>query len=91
MVLFISGVEIAFVLFIVVLLFGADKIPDIARNLSKGMNYLKDATNSIKYEITQNIEKKELNLDATSDIKDAVEDVKETLDDLTNSIKRKSL
>ena len=36
MFLFISGPEIGFVIFIVVLLFGADKIPDFARGLGKG-------------------------------------------------------
>ena len=35
MFLFISGPEIGFIIFIVVLLFGADKIPDFARNLGK--------------------------------------------------------
>ena len=40
--LFISGAEIAFILFIVVMVFGADKIPEIARGLAKGMRTLKD-------------------------------------------------
>ena len=42
--LFISGAEIAFILFIVVMVFGTDKIPEIARGLAKGMRTLKDAT-----------------------------------------------
>ena len=37
MLLFISGAEIVFVFFIVLLVFGADKIPSIARTLAKGM------------------------------------------------------
>ena len=41
MILFISGPEIGFIIFIVVLLFGADKIPDFARNLGKGINNIK--------------------------------------------------
>ena len=41
--LFISGAEIAFILFIVIMVFGADKIPDIARGLGKGMKTLKNA------------------------------------------------
>ena len=41
MFLFISGPEIGFIIFIVVLLFGADKIPDFARNLGKGINNIK--------------------------------------------------
>ena len=50
--LFISGAEIAFIMFILVMVFGADKIPEIARGLGKGMRTLKDATNDIKNEIT---------------------------------------
>ena len=49
--LFISGAEIAIILFIAVIFFGADKIPDIARNLGKGLNEIKHATNDIKREI----------------------------------------
>ena len=48
MFLFISWPEIGFIIFIVVLLFGADKIPDFARNLGKGINNIKHATNEIK-------------------------------------------
>lgn len=35
--LFISGAEIGFIIFILIMVFGADKIPDIARGLGKGM------------------------------------------------------
>ena len=51
--LFIGGTEIIFILFIVVMVFGADKIPEIARGLGKGMRTLKDATNDIKHEVTK--------------------------------------
>ena len=51
--LFISGGEIAFIVFILVMVFGADKIPEIARGLGKGMRQVKDATNDIKREITK--------------------------------------
>ena len=42
--LFISGGEIFFIMFIVVMVFGSDKIPGIAKGLGKGMRQL-DATN----------------------------------------------
>ncbi|MDB9780183.1 twin-arginine translocase TatA/TatE family subunit, partial [Flavobacteriaceae bacterium] len=48
---FISGAEIVFVFFIVLLIFGADKIPSIARGLAKGMTQVRNATNEIKSEI----------------------------------------
>jgi len=57
MFLFISGPEIFVVMLIVVMLFGADKIPEMAKGLGKGMRQLKDATNDIKREITESAEK----------------------------------
>lgn len=91
--LFISGGEIFVVLVIVLMLFGSDKIPGIARELGKGMRQLKDATNDIKREITESAEKQGLNKDFSSDIKkelDSVSDsVKEGVDELKGSVKRK--
>ena len=55
--LFISGVEIAFILVVVLLVFGADKIPEIARGLGKGLRQVKDATNDIKSEISKSADK----------------------------------
>lgn len=40
-----------FILFIVLMLFGSDKIPEIARAMGKAMAQLKNATNDIKSEI----------------------------------------
>ena len=54
MILFISGGELVFVFFIVLLVFGADKIPSIARGLAKGMTQVRQATNEIKSEIQKN-------------------------------------
>ena len=48
MFLFISGAEIVFVFFIVLLVFGADKIPSIARTLAKGMTQVRQATMILK-------------------------------------------
>ncbi len=56
-ILFISGGEIFFIMFIVVMVFGADKIPGIAELLGKGMRQLKDATEDIKQEIQKSAEK----------------------------------
>ena len=43
----IGGGELVFIIFIALMLFGADKIPEIARSLGKGMAQLKNATNEI--------------------------------------------
>ena len=75
MVLFISGGEIFFILFVVVMVFGADKIPGIARTLGQGMRQLKDATEDIKREIHKSAEKQGIDTSFTNDIqKDLKED-----------------
>jgi len=91
--LFISGTEIAFILVIVVMVFGADKIPEIARGLGKGMRIVKDATNDIKSEITKSAEKHGIDTDIpssiTSDIKKEITQVKKDIEDVTGPVKRK--
>ena len=86
--LFISGAEIAFIIFILVMVFGADKIPEIARGLGKGINSIKNATNDIKTEITKSVEKQGLDLDLTKDIKKESDKVKKGIEEITGAIKR---
>lgn len=87
--LFISGAEIAFIVFILVMVFGADKIPEIARGLAKGMRQVKDATNDIKREITESGQSLDIeNHSITKDFKEQIDTVKKDIDDLTGPIKR---
>ncbi len=93
--LFISGTEIIFILFIVVMIFGADKLPEIARGLAKGMTQLKNATNEIKSEITKSADVHGLDTNLVGDVKKEIESVKKSLnpletiaDDITGPIKR---
>ena len=86
--LFISGAEIAFIMFIVIMVFGADKVPEIARGLGKGMRQLKDATNDIKSEITKTAERNDIDLDVTKDIRREIDKAKEDINDITGPIKR---
>lgn len=89
--LFISGVEIIVILLVVVMLFGADKIPEIARGLGKGMRQLKDATNEVKREINRSAYKKEIDEsigNITKDMKKEVDKLKENVEDFTGPIKR---
>ncbi len=44
--------EIILILVVVLLLFGAKRIPEIARGLGKGIREFKDATHDIKQELT---------------------------------------
>lgn len=52
----IGGGELIFIIFIMLMLFGSDKIPEIARTMGKAMAQLKNATNDIKYEIQKGAE-----------------------------------
>ncbi|MCG2430920.1 twin-arginine translocase TatA/TatE family subunit [Aequorivita xiaoshiensis] len=87
--LFISGAEIGFILFIILLVFGADKVPEIARGLGKAMRQVKDATNDIKSEITKSAEKQGVDIDITKDVRKEIDKVKDEVDEITGPIKRK--
>ena len=88
MFLFISGTELVFIFFIVLLVFGADKIPSIAKSLAKGVTQVRNATNEIKSEIQKSVDSKELGGGVGTDIKEEVDKVKDDFDELTDSIKR---
>jgi sec-independent protein translocase protein TatA len=52
----IGGGELIFIMFIVLMLFGSDKVPEIARTMGKAMAQIKNATNDIKSEIQKGAE-----------------------------------
>ncbi|MFL2599936.1 MAG: twin-arginine translocase TatA/TatE family subunit [Flavobacteriaceae bacterium] len=87
--LFISGAEIIFVFFIVLLLFGADKIPSIAKGLAKGINQVKQATNDIKSEIQNTTDIENPTEKIVDEFKDEIDQVKDGFDEMTDSVKRK--
>ncbi|MDT0689442.1 twin-arginine translocase TatA/TatE family subunit [Salegentibacter sp. F188] len=87
--LFISGAEIAFIMFILVMVFGADKIPEIARGLGKGMKTLRNASNDIKSEIQRSAEKQGIDKNMSNDIKGEIDKVREDIDEITGSVRRK--
>ena len=87
--LFIGTTEVMFILFIVVMLFGADKIPDIAKGMGKGMRMLRDASNDIKTEITKSAENNGIDTSVTKDVQDELNKVKDDLEDFTGSVRRK--
>ncbi|MGF1532315.1 MAG: twin-arginine translocase TatA/TatE family subunit [Bernardetiaceae bacterium] len=54
--LFIGGLggwEIAVIVFVILLLFGAKRIPELARGLGRGIREFKEATNEIRTEIEE--------------------------------------
>lgn len=79
----IGGGELIFIIFIALMLFGSDKIPDIARTMGKAMSQLKNATNEIKSEIQKGVEANGIDTsmkELTSSFTDEVEKVKLNLD-----------
>ncbi len=86
--LFIGGPELFIVILIVVMLFGADKIPEIARGLGKGMRQVKDATNSIKQEIKSTAKEADSETAFVKDINKEITQVKDDIDSFTGPIKR---
>ena len=67
------------ILFVVVMVFGADKIPEIARGLGKGMRQLRDATDDIKREIQKSADKQGIDTTFISDIKKDMDEVKNNI------------
>jgi len=88
MFLFISGAEIFVILLIVVMLFGADKLPEIARGLGKGMRQVKDATNDIKREIKNSAEKNDIDIDIAKNVRKEINKVKDNFDDFTKPVSK---
>lgn len=79
----IGGGELILIIFIALMLFGSDKIPEIARTMGKAMAQLKNATNEIKSEIQKGVEAQGLDTslkELTSSFTDEVEKVKSNLD-----------
>lgn len=72
------------------MVFGADKLPGIAKGLGKGMRQLRDATDDIKREIQKSAEKQGIDTDFTKDIRKEIDEVKKNVDDVTGTIKRGS-
>ncbi len=64
----IGGGELIFIMFIVLMLFGSDKIPEVARTMGKMMAQLKNATNDLKSEIQKGADANGLDAKSLTDI-----------------------
>ncbi|MCS7020056.1 MAG: twin-arginine translocase TatA/TatE family subunit [Cytophagales bacterium] len=51
----LGGPELLLILFVILLFFGAKKLPELARGLGRGIREFKDATREIKDEIEQGV------------------------------------
>ena len=86
--LFISTTEIVFILFIIVIIFGADKIPDIAKGMGKGMRSLKNATDDIKGEIKRSADSQGIDTDFTKDISQEINKAKDEINEIEGVVRR---
>jgi sec-independent protein translocase protein TatA len=64
----IGGGELIFIMFVVLMLFGSDKVPEMARTMGKAMAQLKNATNDIKNEIQKGAEANGFDQNMLSDL-----------------------
>jgi TatA/E family protein of Tat protein translocase len=73
----IGGPEVMLIMFVALLLFGGDKLPELARGLGKGIRDFKDASEGVKREINSQIDnfesKKAAETDAKNEIAEATE------------------
>ena len=72
--------EIFFILFMVLILFGADKLPEIARGLGKAARQVREATDEIKNEIHRGVNEVTPHNDIVQETQKEIEKLK---DDLT--------
>ena len=79
---FIGFQELVFIIFIAVLVFGPDKIPEIARGLGEGVRAMREATDEIKREVMSSAEK----IDVSKDLKDTAKDIQEEIDEAKKEI-----
>ena len=86
---FISGAEMAFTLFIALLVLGADNIPDIARGLDKAIRILRDASGSIKDEISKTAQKNGLDTNLSGKIQNEISKIKDEFEEMTGNLKGK--
>jgi sec-independent protein translocase protein TatA len=85
--LFISTPEMVIVGLVIILVFGSDKLPEIARGIARAMSTVRNATDDIKNEISKSAEQHGFNEDV-QEITKQIEEVKDQIED-SGSIKRK--
>lgn len=76
-----GGGEILVVLLAALLLFGADKMPEIAKGLAKGMREFRKVSNDIKREFEESTQ------DIRNDINDVTADVKKNAEEVNKNIR----
>jgi sec-independent protein translocase protein TatA len=89
-----SGQEIFVIIIVALLLFGAEKLPDIAKTIGRGMRDFKKATDEIRRELensTQDIRKdaNEVSDSIKKDVSDFRNNIEKDSNEVTDSIRNK--
>lgn len=94
----IGGGELFFILLIILMLFGSDKVPEMARTFGKFIAQVKNATNDIKSEINKSAEESgiakdikealDVDINPIKDIQQQVTEQVEDIENITGPIKR---
>ena len=72
--------ELLLILFAALMLFGGNKLPELARGLGKGIREFKDASENVKREIHRNINEVQQNLEESVEVNTAEETSKQDKD-----------
>lgn len=83
MLLFISSAEIIFLLFVVLMLFGTDKLPGFIRMAGKVIRSVRNASNDLKSEIS----KVSMENSVVKDIEEGVKEIKDSIEDTVSRTK----
>jgi sec-independent protein translocase protein TatA len=83
MLLFISSAEIIFLLFVVLMVFGTDKLPGFIRMAGKIIRSVRNASNDLKSEIS----KVSMENSVVKDIEEGVKEIKDTIEDTVSRTK----
>ena len=78
---FISGSEIIIIVLAVLLLFGADKMPEIFRGFSKGMREFRRVTDDIKKEFDESTR------EIRTDLEDVTSEVKKNAEEASSNVR----
>ncbi len=93
MFLFIGTQEIIIVLVVALLIFGPERIPEIAKNIGKGIRALRDTTTEVKNEIMKEVDETGIKKAIPEDVKKEagelkkIMQIKEDINDFTKGVK----
>lgn len=83
-ILFLSGQHIFIVMIVVLLLFGADKIPEVAKGIGKGMRDFKKATDDIRKEIEESTR------DIRGDMNDIQSSIRKDVNEISLNVRKQA-